>query len=82
MNSLMMKSRIMNSLYRFPLCVLVLGLLASCSQPEQSETLLIDNIQGYSFNNQRQLFNFTALAMRNSRQTTPRQRQSTVREKP
>jgi predicted amidohydrolase YtcJ len=64
MKSLMMKSRIMNSLYRFPLCALLLGLVASCSQPEQSETLLIDNIQGYSFNNQRELFNFTALAIR------------------
>ena len=62
-----MNSLMMNSLYRFPLCVLLLGLLASCSQPEQSETLLIDNIQGYSFNNQRQLFNFTALAIRDGK---------------
>jgi predicted amidohydrolase YtcJ len=67
MKSLMMKSRIMNSLYRFPLCALLLGLVASCSQPEQSETLLIDNIQGYSFNNQRELFNFTALAIRDGK---------------
>ena len=62
-----MNSLMMNSLYRFPLCILLLGLLASCSQPEQSETLLIDNIQGYSFNNQRQLFNFTALAIRDGK---------------
>ena len=67
MKSLMMKSLIMNSLYRFPLCALLLGLVASCSQPEQSETLLIDNIQGYSFNNQRELFNFTALAIRDGK---------------
>jgi predicted amidohydrolase YtcJ len=58
-------------LCRFLSSALLIGLLASCSQSEsQSEsrnTLLIDNIQGYSFDNQRELFNFTALAIRDGK---------------
>lgn len=61
-------------LYRSLSCVLMIGLLASCSQPEpQSElgsTLLIDNIQGYSFNNQRELFSFTAMAIKDGKVLT------------
>ncbi len=61
-------------LYRSLSCVLMIGLLASCSQPEpQSElgsTLLIDNIQGYSFNNQRELFSFTTMAIKDGKVLT------------
>jgi len=46
---------------------LVIGLLVSCSQSETPNTLLIDNVQGYSFDNQRELFNFTALAIRDGK---------------
>ena len=41
-------------------------LLSSCQQP-QPETLIIDNVRGYSFDNNRQLFEFTALAVRDGR---------------
>lgn len=61
-------------LYRSLSCVLMIGLLACCSQPEpQSElesTLLIDNIQGYSFNNQRELFSFTTMAIKDGKVLT------------
>ena len=65
----------MNILSRFPYrflsrflsSALLIGLLASCSQPEQPNTVLIDNIQGYSFNNRREFFNFTALAIRDGK---------------
>jgi len=58
-------------LSRFLSSVLLISLLASCSQSEsQSEsknTVLIDNVQGYSFNNQRELFHFTAMAIRDGK---------------
>ena len=52
---------------RFLACALLIGLLTSCSDPEQPNTTLIDNIQGYSFNNQRELFSFTAIAFRDGK---------------
>jgi predicted amidohydrolase YtcJ len=52
---------------RFLPCALLFGLLTGCSEPEQPDTLLIDNIQGYSFNNQRELFNFSAMAIRDGK---------------
>jgi predicted amidohydrolase YtcJ len=52
---------------RFLPYALLIGLLAGCSEPEQPDTLLIDNIQGYSFNNQRELFNFSAMAIRDGK---------------
>lgn len=42
------------------------ALLSSCQQT-QPETLVIDNVRGYSFNSDRQLFEFTALAIRDGR---------------
>ncbi len=54
-------------LYRFLSSVLLISLLASCSQSESSNTVLIDNIQGYSFDNQRELFNFTAMAIKDGK---------------
>ncbi|ETN91641.1 N-substituted formamide deformylase precursor [Gammaproteobacteria bacterium MOLA455] len=57
----------MSSLSRYLPYGLLVGLLTSCSQPEQPTTLLIDNVQGYSFNNQRELFNFTAMAIRDGK---------------
>ena len=42
------------------------ALLSSCQQT-QPETLVIDNMRGYSFNSDRQLFEFTALAIRDGR---------------
>ena len=42
------------------------ALLSSCQQI-QPETLVIDNVRGYSFNSDRQLFEFTALAIRDGR---------------
>ena len=52
---------------RFLPYALLIGLLTGCSEPEQPDTLLIDNIQGYSFNNQRELFNFSAMAIRDGK---------------
>ena len=52
---------------RFLPYALLIGLLTGCSGPEQPDTLLIDNIQGYSFNNQRELFNFSAMAIRDGK---------------
>jgi predicted amidohydrolase YtcJ len=52
---------------RFLPYALLIGLLTGCSEPEQPNTLLIDNIQGYSFNNQRELFNFSAMAIRDGK---------------
>jgi predicted amidohydrolase YtcJ len=57
----------MSTLYRFLPCALLITLLASCSQSEPPDILLIDNIQGYSFDDQRELFNFTALAIRDGK---------------
>ena len=58
-------------LYRFLSSALLVSLLASCSQSESqsesSNTVLIDNIQGYSFDNQRELFNFTAMAIKDGK---------------
>ena len=45
---------------------LLCGLLSSCQQP-QPETLIINNVRGYSFDNERQLFEFSALAVREGR---------------
>ena len=42
------------------------ALLSSCQQT-RPETLVIDNVRGYSFNSDRQLFEFTALAIRDGR---------------
>ncbi|EAS47000.1 Predicted metal-dependent amidohydrolase with the TIM-barrel fold [gamma proteobacterium HTCC2207] len=52
---------------RFLPYALLIGLLTGCSEPEQPDTLLIDNIHGYSFNNQRELFNFSAMAIRDGK---------------
>lgn len=52
---------------RFLPYALLIGLLTGCSEPEQPNTLLINNIQGYSFNNQRELFNFSAMAIRDGK---------------
>jgi predicted amidohydrolase YtcJ len=57
----------MNKIALSSLCAAVLGLVISCSQPQQSNTLLIENIQGYSFNNERQLFRFKALAIKDGK---------------
>jgi len=45
---------------------LLCGLLSSCQQA-QPETLIINNVRGYSFDNERQLFEFSALAVREGR---------------
>ena len=52
---------------RFLACALMIGLLNSCSDSEQPNTMLIDNIQGYSFNNQRELFSFPRVPHRQLR---------------
>ncbi|MDA8885338.1 amidohydrolase family protein [Porticoccaceae bacterium] len=44
-------------------------LLSSCQQ-SQPETLIINNVRGYSFDNDRQLFEFSALAVRDGRVLT------------
>jgi predicted amidohydrolase YtcJ len=46
--------------------VLLCGLLSSCEQP-QPDTMIINNVQGYSFDNDRQLFEFSALVVREGR---------------
>ncbi|MDC0134012.1 hypothetical protein OAI19_02350, partial [Porticoccaceae bacterium] len=45
---------------------LLTGLLSGCAKP-QPDMLIIDNVQGYSFDNDRQLFEFSALAVSEGR---------------
>lgn len=45
---------------------LLAGLLVSCAKPP-SEIVIIDNVQGYSFDDARELFQFSALAIRAGR---------------
>ena len=45
---------------------LLLGLVMSCQKPH-SDMLIIDNVQGYSFDGARQLFQFSALAIHGGR---------------
>ena len=45
---------------------LLTGLLSGCAKP-QPDILIIDNVQGYSFDNDRQLFEFSALAVSEGR---------------
>ncbi len=45
---------------------LLLGVVMSCQKPH-SDMLIIDNVQGYSFDDARQLFQFSALAIRGGR---------------
>ncbi len=51
---------------RLLLCAGLLSLITSCA-PAPSPITVIDNIQGYSFDNQRQLFNFASLAIQNGK---------------
>ena len=54
----------MSKLSLFSLCTAVLSLLIGCTEPQQPNTMVIENIQGYSFDNNRELFRFNALAIK------------------
>ena len=45
-------------------CAVLIGLLTGCDSAQESQPIVIENIQGYSFDNNRELFQFSSLAIK------------------
>jgi predicted amidohydrolase YtcJ len=48
-------------------CAVLIGLLTGCDSAQESRPIVIENIQGYSFDNNRELFQFSSLAIKDGK---------------
>lgn len=48
-------------------CAVLIGLLTGCDTAQESQPIVIENIQGYSFDNNRELFQFSSLAIKDGK---------------
>lgn len=48
-------------------CAVLIGLLTGCDSAQESQPIVIENIQGYSFDNNRELFQFSSLAIKDGK---------------
>ncbi len=48
-------------------CAVLIGLLTGCDSAQESQQIVIENIQGYSFDNNRELFQFSSLAIKDGK---------------